>query len=101
MAESRLMLYVVIGLIIFGVYWYNNPDNGHKLIKSGVDKTHSLFSQVTHKVSSASSQTTAKPYNPNCPTDISPVCDTTANATYSNQCNAENAGAINTKPGVC
>jgi len=74
---------VIIGLLLFGFYWYNNPEAGKDKIDSGIDQVKSIIGNAG----------TA------CNEEYNPVC--AANTTYNNPCLAQKAGFMNMTLGLC
>lgn len=81
--------WLIIGLLVFGVYWYKNPDKGKNILDQGVNTTQSAF----HSVQNALSGT------PQCSTNYDPICS--LGQTYTNLCLGQKAGIKNYTLGVC
>lgn len=75
---------LLIALLLFGFYWYNNPMEGKEKIDQGIDKVQSLLGQAK---------------STNCPTNYDPVC--AEGKEYDNSCFAQKAGYNNMTAGVC
>lgn len=74
---------IIIALIIFGIYWYMNPDKGKDILDQGVDKVKSVVGDIDILP---------------CPTTYDPVCGN--GTTYQNKCEADKAG-VNSTVGEC
>lgn len=83
--DWKVMLILI--LLGYGLYWYNNPTQGKENIDLGIDKVQSLIAQ-------------AKGINTsNCAKNFDPVCFD--NVTYDNACMAQQQGIENFTIGVC
>lgn len=77
---------IIIALLLYGAFWYNNPDDGKQYIDQGIAKVKTTMDEF---------QGTAVECSPN----YDPVC--VAGVTFDNACMAQAAGYVNLTLGLC
>lgn len=80
MADWKTILIII--LILYGWYWYSNPEKGRDYIDQGIDKVKNMIGT-----------------NTTCTQQYDPVCGNST--TFNNLCLAQKAGMMNVTMGVC
>lgn len=73
---------IIIVLLAFMFFWYNNPEKAVDYLDMGIVKTQGLIGDYK------------------CPTTYDPVCGDN-NVSYDNSCLAQRAGQNNMTAGLC